>query len=229
MSFYACSICKRTSSSRTNLNVHIRSKHPGAKPAKCTFHDCSACFVTDQQLRQHVAEKHEGKLYAQCPYCHIKVLNECLMQHLINKHKSDHGGFPCPECKLPLDNPSQITQHILYAHTPGRLRCPINGCTVTFAFATSIPRHLEEQHQTAFKCTDCDKQFQTYPLMVEHRDIAHRDTRFPCPICLTTLKKRFQHRFKCFTQAAISSTRALYRSTGSLSGIVNEMTVPRGV
>ena len=98
------------------------------------------------------------------------------------------GGkqFTCPECEKVFTKKSNLTSH-MGLHSPGLRKHPCNLCSQTFAWKSSLNRHIEKVHQesqTMFPCQFCEKQYKLASILSDHVKRDHFAERsHQCELC----------------------------------------------
>ena len=80
--------CNKTFSTKSNLSLHIKTKHEGAT-YQCPYDECNKTFKYKTDLLQHIKSEHEGATYP-CTKCNKTFKYKTgLLRHI----KSQHQGI----------------------------------------------------------------------------------------------------------------------------------------
>jgi KRAB domain-containing zinc finger protein len=93
-------------------------------------------------------------------------------------------------CQLCGDHPDFLQAHILSHWTPipGKIKCAVGKCSLTFASAGKLKKHRQQVHKrrasASFKCHRCKQQFKNVNDFKKHAKNQHKDVRpFQCGSC----------------------------------------------
>ncbi|KAK7092042.1 hypothetical protein V1264_009650 [Littorina saxatilis] len=119
----ACPHCKKTFSSRSNLNKHMRVH--GERQAECQV--CGKKFHYDSYLKLHIATVHDRQFQYQCSHCGKILFSKTgLIAHIKQFHQEQVKLFPCPKCGKTFRQKGNMRTH-LYSHTKERsFKCDVS-------------------------------------------------------------------------------------------------------
>lgn len=126
-------------------------------PFMCRFEDCKALFATKQKRDHH--------------YYH-------------GKH-AETDRFMCDLCSLRFPTSTKLKYH-LSTHSDERVRCPVEGCTVTLKQSGEIKNHMNSVHSDLrpFACEFCDLKFKIRNGLRSHRRRVHtKENMKSCEEC----------------------------------------------
>lgn len=112
---FECHLCKKQSSGRQALQIHMKSMHTGHTLLhKCPYPMCSKSFTQKSHLNAHTNEIHTKKIMFECDECGKKFYRK---GHLIDHLKSKHGmKFKCNLCKTALASKQSLKRHMNSMH-----------------------------------------------------------------------------------------------------------------
>ena len=192
---FACMECDHAAKTKSNLRVHIASKHSTARPHKCC--ECDATFKTRHahnyhKISKHTVSKHTDVKLFQCDKCaHTFKALSGLKSHMV-RHSAERP-FPCDQCDYAGKTMQRLRMH-KRCHSDTR---PYKCDQCNWAFKTSSAlRYHKARHQSSrpFQCTQCPATFKTDSDLHGHRTHVHirqggannsllkRKLRF-CPKC----------------------------------------------
>jgi hypothetical protein len=83
--------------------------------------------------------------------------------------------FPCSQCTSILSRQEYLTQHIRAVHgaAEDRIPCPVQGCTETFTYTSSVRSHVQVVHEKKrrFMCTFCEHGFGSRFNLERHEEV----------------------------------------------------------
>jgi KRAB domain-containing zinc finger protein len=150
-----CEYCGKTYSSEGVLKNHIRRVHLKEQDFVCD--KCEQKFATKDELRKHMAAKHE----------------------------LDRQSFVCDACGKAYSSVSKLKNHIAYEHQNKEKPFACDICQSRFAYQPEMLRH-RERHATVpqYSCPSCDKKFMTKNDMMRHKKVVHENYHVgSCEIC----------------------------------------------
>lgn len=176
---YYCEQCSFTSSSRGELNRHIRTtKHFKIKKSRKNQRTCDFCgFVTQYpvNLQKHIEVEHEGKRYP-CDQCDLKFKGQqSLRTHIQNVHEQIR--YKCAECDTKFTLYYNLLKHkrrIASKQTPDVFSCDI--CPKIFCFELAMRKHKKKEHSKEterFPCDQCNKVFYNQQNINRHKKSSH--------------------------------------------------------
>ncbi|XP_073506330.1 PR domain zinc finger protein 4 [Phyllobates terribilis] len=172
---WKCTVCPRSFSSSTKLNVHYMG-HMGMKPHKCEF--CSKAFSDPSNLRTHL-RIHTGQKNHHCVLCGKSFTQKAHVASHMVTHTGEKN-FKCDFCDKMFMRRQDLKQHIL-THTRERpLKCP--KCDKHFCRTNHLKKHLNSHEgKRDYVCEKCSKAFLTKYHLTRHLKIC----KGPSPAPLT--------------------------------------------
>jgi len=152
-----CSICDKSFSRKSEVEQHMRKRHPEAPrrsllaPRRQAF-PCTLCgkgFEVQAQLEEHAKLEHKHK----CASCRKMYLLEADLNHHITRvHKKDLFGedepeerFPCTVCGAVFAGLQEYRLHQVEGHR--KERCYVAECNAAFETREELGDHLRREHQ----------------------------------------------------------------------------------
>ncbi|WAR55212.1 hypothetical protein PtB15_4B832 [Puccinia triticina] len=204
---FSCPTCPAAYRRETHLTAHMRMHLPeSSRPLLCGWQEgtipstsasaatqegCPRRFWTQQQLKIHRENVHEGKkgqAKLQCDQCPKEFLkHNALRAHLVEAHcppGTKSYMCPHPNCGFSFANPSRLRKHER-THDPFRYTCAHQDCLDnprvsiqerSFSSWTDLQRHTRDCHP--FKCTEPDcsrskKPFKSLRSLKQHLLLCH--------------------------------------------------------
>ncbi|XP_029453139.1 PR domain zinc finger protein 4 [Rhinatrema bivittatum] len=162
---WKCSVCPRTFTSSTKLNVHFMG-HMGMKPYKCEF--CSKAFSDPSNLRTHL-RIHTGQKNYRCGMCDKSFTQKA---HLAS-HMVIHTGeknLKCDFCDRMFMRRQDLKQHVLTHTRERQIKCP--KCDKLFWRTNHLKKHLNSHEgKRDYVCEKCSKAFLTKYHLTRHLKI----------------------------------------------------------
>ncbi|XP_070200631.1 zinc finger protein 708-like [Littorina saxatilis] len=171
---YPCPHCGTCFKGKGELSNHVKRIHNTETPHQCT--DCGKCFKVKAALNQHWCRPRE------CPLC--KTLLNCpstYQTHMMRKHSKDR--HQCSHCERDFGTRQELKVHIR-THTKEKpYTCEF--CGQSFAVLTYLNYHRNGLHLNTrpYKCPICQKGFNSYSSMWQHKRRHLGDRRYPCTQC----------------------------------------------
>ena len=167
-----CSECDYSSSCRSNLSRHSKSKHKGVR------HSCSECDYSSScrsNLLKHSKAKHQGVSYS-CSECdfnasykgdllrhsksrHKGVVNQNdntknnFVRHSESMHKERKSKtkgikYSCDQCDFEAPEKSHISFHVKYIHEGLTYPCPLYpSCEYRASLKNDLEKHMGSIHR----------------------------------------------------------------------------------
>ena len=141
--------CKAKFGRKTKLDEHVDQVHLKKKPFKCSH--CSKDFGCKQNLTIHIKVVHqkEKAFICQEPGCGRKFgCKQNLSTHIKIVHQKEKA-FICQErgCGRKFSQKQELPDHMRSAHGAPKLVCQKAKCSATFAYATTLYRHMKRDHE----------------------------------------------------------------------------------
>ncbi|XP_074655457.1 uncharacterized protein LOC141909030 [Tubulanus polymorphus] len=182
-----CSICAKTFSTKSALNLHHRI-HSLTDRYACNI--CGATFAQKVQLTSH-ATRHDATKRFACASCQKAFGTRALL----NQHEKTHNKefrFACEICAKRFTTRGLLKRHMLIHEPPPldeQFKCGI--CAKTFVYKhvrdDHVKRHLEDK---AFKCSLCDKAFVKRFELDSHALTHSAEKRHQCIHCGRCFKRQ---------------------------------------
>ncbi|EEB18095.1 zinc finger protein, putative [Pediculus humanus corporis] len=178
---FVCAECSFSTSTLAALKQHFVSAH---EAFKCWI--CKKNFQMDE-LKKHLATEHganavtlQSKSYT-CVHCSEKFTNRRAL-HLHEIKHPENLNIQCPDCGEKFARDKFLNEHREVAHTVSHCRV----CNKAFGNVKQLKSH-EARHaksdKTQFKCTDCDRIFQTPTGLRHHKAIHTGEFKYKCEFC----------------------------------------------
>lgn len=178
---FVCAECSFSTSTLAALKQHFVSAH---EAFKCWI--CKKNFQMDE-LKKHLATEHganavtlQSKSYT-CVHCSEKFTNRRAL-HLHEIKHPENLNIQCPDCGEKFARDKFLNEHREIAHTVSHCRV----CNKAFGNVKQLKSH-EARHaksdKTQFKCTDCDRIFQTPTGLRHHKAIHTGEFKYKCEFC----------------------------------------------
>lgn len=141
---FACDSCEKRFRSKYTLNVHHKRIHLRIKNLVCS--ECSARFVTNQELNQHMVT-HNLEPPVECPHCARSFSS-----------KSEYREFEIG----PISNPftlyfaGNLNHHLKRIHEAVKLHA-CDKCASRFAMKRDLTQHVRNVHMKKAKPRKRDK------------------------------------------------------------------------
>lgn len=188
--------CDRAYITNCHLRRHKRQAHEkSAEPIPCIDESCNNFFTSLEQMKQHCRTIHSMKPSArqfECDQCSEKFRRKThLKKHLFAEHTQNYR-YNCAKCGKGYLLDSQLKRHEKISHKTHT--CVL--CSVTFEKWSLLLAHKQREHaSTEFKCTICDKLFNSRRCLNQHR-VTHvsEDERIEVPCTFDGCDKTFHRR-----------------------------------
>jgi len=184
---FRCDQCAYVGKCRTYLNNHF-AKHHGNQWFHCEYKDCEVKYRVRGQLKDHMLQKHQGRLFF-CDKCSYTSKFSGLLKIHIMKH---HEGvrFICDQCGHEAANPKSLGYHIKNIHEGKTYPC---GQCEFVAKTYHIMKHHQNrkhptQHYICDKCTYVGTDRGRFNIHV--KDV-HGQKIYKCEFCDFATKKAF--------------------------------------
>lgn len=154
--------------------------------------DCKFVGATKWLLTRHTRAKHDpsSKIF-KCDKCSFTTSDKWQLTRHLKTH--DKKELICEDCSFTTKSRKAYDQHMKtqhkYGHSSKMLTCPI--CTRLFVNQKELDAHVLAQHpdaRTAFTCSECDEDFETENLLLEHIDDVHSIVTHQCHRCSLRLQ-----------------------------------------
>lgn len=178
---FVCAECSFTTQNLAALKQHFVEVH---EAFKCWI--CKKNFQMEE-LRKHLATEHgtnavglQSKTYT-CVHCSEKFTNRRAL-HLHEVKHPENLNIQCPDCGEKFARDKFLNEHREASHTISHCRV----CNKAFGNVKQLKSH-ETRHaksdKTQFKCTDCNRIFQTPTGLRHHKAIHTGEFKYKCEFC----------------------------------------------
>lgn len=179
-----CPICDEVFEKYARYKQHELLAHTGFN---LTSHECRHCkelFKSDDSLREHVEEKHEGRHEYKCGEC-SKVYDSkrLLIGHVRRAHLHEDKEFKCDVCERQFNTRQQLQVHMLTHSITRQFQCDI--CALMFKCKKTLERHIyTHQLKGKHKCLFCEESFIRMSHLNHHVRQDHlKDALTKCDAC----------------------------------------------
>ncbi|XP_065084573.1 transcription factor grauzone-like isoform X2 [Ochlerotatus camptorhynchus] len=170
-----CPSCNKAFASKYSMQQHVNRVHLKQFHFFCDM--CAKTFYSKQSLQVH-KKTHDEILppeKVQCPDCgswHKHM--QGLLKHKKRHHEHDQRQFSCSDCGKVTPSMSALQSHRKYIHQ----MAPIHECNIcgkSFKRPVALKEHMAQHTgQSLYKCTYCERQFNSSANMFAHRKREHR-------------------------------------------------------
>ena len=177
-----CSTCKKTYKLQLAYTRHINS-------CKMSHNQCSMCstkFSSNEQLKEHIIQSHEGKVFV-CPY------EDCYIAYATKKGLKYHQGthamkqFNCSTCSLSFNSSEELQTHKKNPeHKNYAKRAKCSGCGKVYNSKHEAEWHFDKSclfnPDRIVKCFVCMKMTGKAKDFLEHLKEKHNSAA----VCICT-------------------------------------------
>lgn len=209
---WVCSICNKNYTTLKALKKHI-SVHYGGR-SKCF--ECPATFDDEEALTLHETKHSSSSLYLghSCQHC-LKTyrMEHLLEQHIAAEHTHSNNGVTmpkefhekCGKCAKVFHSSIEMEIHdesCGFMHSEEESADEISTrplaewkdcylCKLNFKSIPQLTYHLKKFHNEdpTFKCETCEKVFDNFPLLSNHRSKVHI-VKHICEYCQKTFREK---------------------------------------
>ena len=181
---FPCEICKRKTTSQSNLDIHKMRKHGVAMLRCCNF--CREEFKSIEELKEHKKRYYEGD-YFKCPEekCAtlIKATNRVGFMDHLNRHW-ERLDFSCEDCGKVFAVKAWLTSHMLIHADPTIKPFVCNICSKSYKNKLLLRSHLQVHvNAERFKCEVCDKGYPSKGRLTLHLITHTKEKSVGCSFC----------------------------------------------
>ena len=166
---------------KKDLDIY-KAVHSDDRPYSCS--QCGNSYKLQQQLNQHVREKHSGQVF-KCPECEKQFSSKGNMKTHLKLCRQEEKEFKYSQCGVKFHTNSHLTAHIKAVHNK-ELPHKCELCDNSFSTKTVFKQHMSAVHEKArpHQCEDCDAAFSRAEHLNNHRIRNHTfDWPHPCHVC----------------------------------------------
>lgn len=182
---YVCSYCNKSVGCLSHLQTHILT-HTGEKPHECET--CGRKFSVKTTLTRHI-RTHTGEKPFKCDKCSRQFAVKCTFQrHTLvcgKARKSDRRFTPRTRKKTTPETflrQVSLNKHSLTNVNEKRFIC--NICDLSFAFETTLTKHLTLHPKPSYECKMCAMKCKSQGHLRFHCRHAHMSgMQYKCKIC----------------------------------------------
>jgi len=160
---------------------------------ECT--ECGDMFVTETNLRTHIADIHTK---VRCKHCglqmkgSIRLVDHTAVKHPVKKHSvKQESEFPAPTCNICHETfvTNQALKFHHYKHSGLKpFKCKI--CQASFRTPSTLKSHVEVQHtESRHRCEICGMKSSTSGKLKIHMRTHTNEKPYQCTFCPTTFKQ----------------------------------------
>lgn len=156
---FVCSVCGKAFSTRGGLNQHERLhfKDPSqtrkkrqsrskSGTGKWVCDECGKIYTTRSNLKLHKKSHEPDQVCHVCPVCSKLYKSRDSMEVHMRRH-TEERRFQCTMCPRSFYRNYTLKLHIL-THTGEKPhKCPVEGCTRSFAQTSSLAYHVRKNHK----------------------------------------------------------------------------------
>ena len=172
-----------------NLQVSVEKTHDKCEKNMIELHKCTICGKEEDSgrlLDDHMGI-HKRKKFS-CYKCELNFESKDNLDIHLNMHKKNE--FSCAKCEKKFANERRLEHHIRSEHRDNENRqFNCEDCFFQGEARIDLRRHIKNTHHTPSDyvemCYKCGKDFTSYYLLMNHRNIEHPTNR----ICRYYLKQ----------------------------------------
>ncbi|XP_040570526.1 uncharacterized protein [Lepeophtheirus salmonis] len=181
-----CSICllKLTTKSSYIRHSNIHEERINLKEViNCPL--CGHSLENRRLLNAHFHESHDASKGC-CVLCFEIISNENLSKHFEKHHNCKPKKHLCSECGKKFKLPSDLQNHIAYAHDIGGEKSVVcDQCGKVLPHRTALTKHIRRSHDKTktYTCPKCNKVFFENYRLKKHLSIHTGVKPFKCSRC----------------------------------------------
>ncbi|CAB4066654.1 KRAB [Lepeophtheirus salmonis] len=181
-----CSICllKLTTKSSYIRHTNLHEERMNLKEViNCPL--CEQSLDNRKLLNPHIHESHDASKGC-CVLCFEIVLKEHLPRHFEKRHNYNQKKHLCSECGKKFTFPSDLQNHIAYAHDLGGEKSVVcDQCGKVLSHRKALMRHIRRSHNKSrsYTCPKCNKVFFEKYRLTNHLKIHAGLKPFKCARC----------------------------------------------
>ena len=179
---FTCTICGKQFASEKSLKQHRTWKHSDTGPFNCP--KCPDTFPSKAILNRHTRQKHVVADETDPEDEEEELVKEEGDEEL------DVGGVVgdtrvgCTQCSLSFAKLATLQRHYYWKHTELKdgSKFSVGGKFDESSWIVAVNKLIERVPPGVFKCTECQKEFQTKFNAQRHTDV-HQNICYYCPLC----------------------------------------------
>lgn len=176
---YNCDYCKRSYASKSNWEMHIKSKHLDQYGATCDI--CNKQFRHKVYVTQHIMTVHFKTEKLNCDVCNKLFANHKTLQNHKNNIHNYEKSFKCDVCNKQFAKLTFLNSHKRRHFEAFEFIC--NYCGRGFYSKHNLENHMNVH--TGFRpysCNECGKTFKQYGVLRTHL-LTHKNIKpFKCKV-----------------------------------------------
>ncbi|KAF4520614.1 hypothetical protein B566_EDAN007479 [Ephemera danica] len=175
-----CGQCMEEYRSLRRMVHHLPRCKPG--PYKCEL--CPQEFKNKRELNYHKKKMHVNEKSFFCEECGLAFkLRTSLQKHLVKRHETKQGPYPCLDCNITFSKKIHLTNHRDKKHNLEKnFLCQV--CGNKFCTQSSLMAHLETHTgQKRFTCSYCCRSFLKKEKLIFHTRTHTGERPFECALC----------------------------------------------
>ncbi|XP_055374439.1 zinc finger protein 91-like [Condylostylus longicornis] len=181
---HVCEICGKESTTKYNLNNHIKLKHSLKDRKKYSCDRCTKVFVKEQSLENHMKIFHlkEKPFICDIDKCGRGFIDEKSLKNHQAFHTNERK-FTCPKCGKKYLHKSKLDAHFKIYHVLGRIH-QCKECNKSFYDPYTLRSHMIcHTGEKPFACDECPAKFPRENALQWHKKVHSGIKDHICQIC----------------------------------------------
>ncbi|XP_040570763.1 uncharacterized protein [Lepeophtheirus salmonis] len=181
-----CPICLQKFTTKSSFmrhsNLHVKRMNLN-EVINCPL--CGHSLENRKLLNAHIHKSHDASKGC-CGICFEIISNDQLSRHFDKRHSLIQKKHLCSECGQKFRFPSDLQNHIAYAHDVGGEKSVVcDQCGKVLVHRKSLTRHIRRFHNKTktYTCHKCDKVFFEHFRLKNHLRIHTGIKPFKCSRC----------------------------------------------
>ncbi|CAG2179333.1 unnamed protein product, partial [Oppiella nova] len=174
--------CQSIFDSKTSLKDHMVSDHSLA-PFECEYNSCDHMFTTEEDLTEHVCERHTKRTNCQ------KFLRSGIELECHRSLQTSRKQLKCSVkgCDYKCNNRNELEAHVNKHMGLKPYKCHIEGCGKQFPIRHALQKHIRLVHSLVrnYICDheNCNKALKTgYSLRIHQKEKHYKEGQvYKCP------------------------------------------------